>query len=242
MERNQRIRLYLAAALAVTTAAATSACTDAGASMLILQNQVPDEGCSIPPGPDADFRGRGRIDVQAGDGYLFTPVVESLIELAMIGQSSGVIAIRGADVDVTFPSGFFSGGEEDALRDDRLSRFSQAVSATLKPSGTVSFGFIIIPRGLLSRIGDKLGDGDEVQVTAEVVVFGDLGGSDVESVPFVYPVDVCNGCMKIDRGDCAALPDNFEALPGGECNALQDVPLDCCTSGGTEICPAAPPA
>ncbi len=64
-------------------------------------------------------------------------------------------------------------------------------------------------------------------------MFGDLDGSDVESDPFIYPVEVCNGCMLIDNGDCAGLGDDFEGAQGGNpCNPLQDVPVDCCTSGG----------
>jgi hypothetical protein len=76
-------------------------------------------------------------------------------------------------------------------------------------------------------------------VTAEVVVFGDLNGGDVESVPFFYPVDVCDGCLKIDRGPCSGLPDDFEPEQGGECNPLQDAAADCCTDAdGDDVCPA----
>lgn len=232
MQRKQRIRLSCAAALAL----AAGCTTDAGESMIILQNQVPEAGCVIPTDEGSVFRGAGRIDVRAGEGYVFTPLVRSLVLAA--GSSPRVIAVRGADVDVTFPDGFFSAAEEDELRDDRLTRFSQAFSGSLLPDGGVtSFGFVTVPRGLLDRLGDALGDGEEVQLTTEVSIFGDLDGGDVSSDPFIYPIIVCDGCMTIDNGDCAAIGDDFEPSLGGECNALQDVAVDCCSSGDQLVCP-----
>jgi hypothetical protein len=222
MERKQRIRLCWTAALA----RAAGCTTESGESMVILQNQVPEAGCVIPGGATPTFRSRGVIDVESGDGYVFTPVVQSRVE-----GDDRLIAVRGADVELTFPEGDFSA-------DEGLTRFSQAFSGTIEPGGSAGFGFIIIPRGLLDRIGDDLGSGGSMQVTAEVVVFGDLNGGDVESVPFIYPVDVCEGCLKIDNGDCGALPEGFEPSQGGECNLLQDAIVDCCTAGGTEFCPA----
>ena len=233
MQRKQRIRLTCAAALALAAACTT----DAGESLVILQNQVPGDDCVVPSGTTATFRGRGRIDVLAGQGYIFTPVVQSLVVKDTTGQSPRIVAVRGADVDLAFPDDFFSADEEADLRDSRLTRFSTAFSGSIVAAGATSFAFITIPRGLLARLGDVLGDGDEVEVTTKVSVFGDLDGDDVESDPFVYPVDVCDGCMKIDNGDCDALGDSFDPSPGGKCNLLQDDPVDCCTTDGAEVCP-----
>jgi hypothetical protein len=244
MERKQRTRLYRAAALAGTAIAmlasmtATGCTTDAGGSLRIVQNQVPEAGCLIPVNANAPFRGRGLIDTQADDGYLFTPLVESLIAEPIGTQLARVVQVRGADVDVEIGSNLFSAAEEDGLRDDRLTRFSTAFSGSVFPEAETSFGFVVLPLALLDRIGDALGDGDSVTATVEVVIFGDLDGEDVESSPFVYPIDVCSGCMKRNVGDCAGLPDGFEPLQGGECNLLQDVRVECCTSGGAELCPA----
>ena len=234
--QEQRIRLYGAAALAAL-AAATGGCTDAGGSFFIVQNQIPGDRCLISP-TAGDARPRGRIDVQASDGYLFTPVVESRVESTPATMNSRVIAVEGADVDVTFLDGLFSSSEESQLRDDRLTRFSQPFSGSVFPGSSSSFGFIILPAALLDRIADKLGDGDSTQVVADIVVFGQMNDGDVESDPFRYPVDVCNGCMLVDRGPCADLATGFEASPGGVCNLLQDVPLDCCSEGGAQVCPA----
>jgi hypothetical protein len=222
MERKQRIRLCWTAALAL----AAGCTTESGESMVILHNQVPGEGCILSGDPADTFVSRGVIDVAASEGYVFTPVVES-----RIARNDRLIALRGADVELSFPDSF------SADVDEGLIRFSQAFSGTIDPLGTVGLGFVIIPRGLLDEIAGRL-NGGSVQVTAEVVVFGDLDGSDVESVPFIYPVDVCEDCLKIDRGECSALPDDFEAEQGGACNPLQDDVADCCTSDGVDVCPA----
>jgi hypothetical protein len=234
MHHTQRI-LSLAIALAGCT-------TDAGESMIIVQNQIAAEECIVPSSRDATFRGRGIIDVQAGEGYIFTPLVQSLLEEDESGRTLRVVAVRGADVDVSFPSGFFSNSEEAELEDDRLTRFSQAFSGSLFPGGLASFAFVVIPRGLLDRVDAKLDPGEQILATVDVVVFGEIDGGDVESVPFSYPIDVCDDCLKIDRGACSALSPDFEPLTGGVCNPLQDAPVDCCTEGAIELCPAQPPA
>ena len=233
MQRKQRIRLCCAAALAL----AAGCTTDSGGSMIIVQNQVPDDGCIIPSSQSATFRGRGIIDVQAGEGYVFTPLLQSLVLENTTSDSPRVVAVRGADVDLSFPDGFFSAEEETELQGSRLTRFSTAFSGSVFPGAFTSFGFVIVPRGLLERLDVELGSGEQVAVTAEVTVFGELDGDDVDSVPFIYPVDVCDGCMRIDNGDCTSLGDNFEPLEGGECNLLQDVQVDCCTVGGAVRCP-----
>jgi hypothetical protein len=233
MEAKQRIRLSCAAALAL----AAGCTTDAGESMIIVQNQVPTDGCVVPSGDSANFLGRGRIDAQATEGYIFTPLVESLVAADASKQSARIVAVRGADVDIEFPDGFLSASDEAGLRDDRLTRFSTAFSGSIRTGGKTSFAFVILPQGLLTRVGGLLGTGEEVEATAKISVFGDLDGEDVESVPFVYPIAVCQGCMKVDNGDCESLGDSFEPSQGGVCNQLQDKQVDCCTTGGAEVCP-----
>src|SRR5262245_39190620 len=121
MEKERRIRLYGAAALAALASAA-GGCTDAGGSLIIVQNQIPEDGCNIPSTPESNFRSRGRIDVRAADGYLFTPLVQSLIAADDTGANARVIAVQGADVELTFLSGFFTAEEEGELRDKALTR------------------------------------------------------------------------------------------------------------------------
>lgn len=244
MSKKQATSLARAAALAAVAMAA--ACTDDGESMRIVQNQIPQEGCSIPTSATAEFRPYGVIQSNSPGGYEFTPVIQSLLVApANRPDVQRVVSVRGADIDVTFPDGFFSAGEEDELRDDALTRFSSAFSGTLLAGGTLSVAFVIVPAGLLERVDALLGPGESVQVSVEIVAYGDSDGGEVESIPFTYPVTICSDCLTRDYGECASLAagDIPEGLAGGSaCNAWQDEDVACCTRDGDEVCPADPDA
>jgi hypothetical protein len=229
-------RLGWAAAALILAAAG---CTDAGASFFIVQNQSPDQGCVVPSSTTANFIPRGRIEVEAESGYLFTPVVQSLVRQSPTGQSPRVLFVEGADVTLSFDEARISASEQASLRDSGLAHFRQAFSGAIYPGGVTSFAFEVISRALLDRLGGMVGAGDSILVTAEVVLFGSLDGGTIESQPFTYPIDVCRGCLLVDRGLCAGLPAGYEPATGGNCQTLQDMPLDCCTSAeGDLVCPA----
>lgn len=233
-----RTRACVLSVAAASLVALAPGCTDAGTSMLIVQNQVPQDGCVIPNSQTSDFRSRGRIDVNADDGYLFTPLVDSLVSETANGQGTRIIAVEGANVDLTFESGFDASGI-----DSSLTSFSEAFSGSIFPGGEASFGFTVVPKPLLDALQSRIAAGDTIQVTAKVKIFGNLDGGDVDSNSFDYPIDVCNGCLQVDNGSCDALPSGFSPSTGGACNTLQDDPIDCCTdAGGALVCPAAPPA
>ena len=237
MYQKQRTSLSRTAALAaLAIATLAGACTDDGESLVILQNQIPGDGCVVPPGADAEFRASGAVETRSSSGYLFTPVVESLLEKTDVNART--VTMRGADVDVTFPDGFFSGSEEADLRDRALTRFSQSFTGSLPAKATASFAFVVLPGELLAEVGDKLDSDEKVRAIVEVVVFGDLRGGEVESVPFTYPIDVCVDCLVTDRGECSSLSSSFMARQGNACNPHQDDKVDCCTIDGEEVCPA----
>ena len=234
MQRRRRIRLLWAALAAL--ALASGCTTDAGGSMIIVQNQVPGPDCVISATQSTTFRDNGRIDINAGGGYLFTPLVQSLVQDSSDQSLPRVIAMRGADVEISFTSGPFTADEEAGLREDRLTRFSTAFSGSLFPRALTSFSFVVVPIGLMDRLAVAMGPGATAQLAVEVSVFGDLDGSDVESVPFIYPIEVCNGCLTIDNGDCAGLGEDFVPRDGNPCNPAQDEAADCCTTGGDVVC------
>src|SRR5690349_13970882 len=146
--------------LAFATAAAASllasACTDAGNTLIVLQNQVPGNGCTVSADRSSDFIPRGRIDAAAEDGYLFTPLVQNVAEST--GQDNQrILFVEGADVTLS--------GDFEA--DGSLTSFSQAFSGSLLPGDLASFAFIIVPEQLVRQLGDALPDGGEVAVNAE---------------------------------------------------------------------------
>ena len=235
------VRLHRLALFAAWSGLLATGCTEGGESFFIVQNQVPDTGCVVPSALTTNFISRGRIEATAAGGYLFTPVVQSLVEESATGQSDRVLFVEGADVTLSFQEGTFSEAEVGSLREAGLANFRQAFSGAVFPGSTTSFAFEIIPQPMLAELAGVIGAGGSTIVTAEVVMFGSLDGGDVEAQPFTYPIEVCDGCLRIDRGACAGLPADFEAATGGTCQLLQDAALDCCTdSTGTLVCPAVP--
>ncbi|HLU64931.1 MAG TPA: hypothetical protein VKZ63_01565 [Kofleriaceae bacterium] len=236
MHRRQRLACMTAA-----LAALSAACTDGSESFVIIQNQIPQEGCVIPTDLGSAFLARGRIDVAAGAGYLFTPVVQSLVTESATGMADRILFVRGADVTLSFQDGVYSDAEIADLREAGLARFRQVFSGSVFPQGTTSFGFEIIPKAMLEDLAGRIEAGGSTLVTAEIVMLASLDGGDVESEPYSYPVDVCDGCLLIDRGSCAGLPTDFQPATGGVCQPLQDGATECCTDAdGNLVCPAAP--
>jgi hypothetical protein len=219
-------------------------CTNADEPLIILQNQVPNAGCEIPSSRGTTFLPSGVIDTESAVGYIFNPVVQNNA-VDTDNPNLRTVLVEGAEIDLKFQSGAVDTSEADAYAAAGLTNFTKRFSGSIVPDGgTTSFSFEIIPKALLEALADKLGDPSQrLQVTAEVKIFGSMGGGGVESIPFVYPVDVCKGCMEVNVGECVDLNESFTPLEGGECNPLQDVITECCTaSDGSEVCPAVPVA
>jgi hypothetical protein len=219
------------AGLLVAALATSTGCADQGdESLMILGNTQPGNDCQLSNSATM-FQTRGRIDTQAVTGYLFTPLVSNRATRTQSQMVSRVAFIEGANVDLSFPGGGDPGNSS-------LTSFAQPFSGSISPNGGQStFAFEIIPKATLDAMG--LASGEIVQVIADVQVYGTMDGNDIDSNTFHYPIDVCNGCLYQNLGDCTALPEGYMGTEGGKCQALQDGVLECCNSGGTEICPAA---
>jgi hypothetical protein len=226
------MRLFIILAMALT------ACTDGGRPLVIRNNLAPaEDGCTFTTNNSAITR--GQIDVQADDGYLFAALVENDAEAGTDNESARRALIQGADVELTLQEGFEPAGDPAQFEEDAA--FTEYFSGVVEPNGAVGyFTFIVLPKKFMEDyIEPNLGAGSDLSVTARITIFGQMGGGDTESIPFNYPIDVCNGCMTIDLGACAELPEDFEGSAGGVCNTLQDVALECCDDGS--VCPALPP-
>jgi len=203
-------------------------CTDSGKTLLIVQNQVAGDGCVISSSISGTYLGRGIIDTNASIGYIFNPVVQNRATASK--NATRVAFIEGYEVDISFPDG-------SVTADSSLTSFSRRTSASIFPGGNTGMSFEIVPVELLESLG--LAAGESVELVAEVSVFGTMDGGDVESTPFAYPITVCNGCMTVDLGACSDVATDFSPQTGGECNTLQDIPVECCTlSDSSLLCPA----
>jgi hypothetical protein len=221
------------ASIAALGAASLAACAadDAGSAIVILSNQVPDQGdngCVIPVGESGEFRQAGQIDVSATDFnsgafYEVYPAVESRLE-PTDGELQRTISVRGADIQLLDADGGV------------IDEFSRLFSGSIRPGAQATFVVRVIDADQLDGLG--LSEGQVETIVARFTIFGDLAGDEVETAEFDYPIDVCNGCLIADLGSCEEVPSNFASRTGGECNAFQDSPLDCCTLNGTQVCPA----
>jgi hypothetical protein len=89
------------------------------------------------------------------------------------------------------------------------------------------FDFIAIP----ASTGVTLDVGD---VGVTVALEGTADGEPLVTRGYLFPVEVCDGCLRNVLGDCSSVTPPFNE----PCLIGQDEPVDCCTETGGEIrCP-----
>jgi hypothetical protein len=228
-------------------ALALAACVEnnADSGLVILRNIAPATGCTLDA-ESSEFLASGVIDTASTRGYFFTPVARNdLTTTAGENETQKTIFVEGAHVTIDFfDTDLFTKDEVATFATDGLTRFAVPSSGGIDPNGGLAtFGFEIVPAELIALIAPKLPAGTSTVLRVGVQIFGTRAGSSTESNLFRYPVEVCNGCVVHDVGVCESLPADFTASPGGACNPLQDVVLDCCTpmAGGDPVCPAVMP-
>ncbi len=202
---------------------ASSACTDAAQTLLIVQNQIPGAGCSLSNTTGSNFYAKGVIDLASTSGYILTPLIQNLGSSPAVNDDNTRIAfIEGYDVDLKSADGSLIANGS----------FSSLAAAAVFPGSSVAMTIEVLPNELLSsQVGNT--------IVAEVTMFGKIDGGDVESNTFAYPIEVCSGCLQVDVGSCVDLATGFSPRTGGECNPYQDVATDCCTgSDNSLVCPA----
>lgn len=172
-------------------------------------------------------------------GYQVAPQIKSRIIAATGQEDLRTIVIRGANVDITFPgSSLFSAAELADLKASTLTHFMAPFSGFLPPNGGITdIPFEVIPAELMARVANKT-DFDGTLALASFHIVGDLGGSDVTSQTFQFPVTLHKAPAFVDNGACSALPASFVPSTGNPCFPAQDGTTDCCTNQGHPVCPA----
>jgi hypothetical protein len=233
---------------------------------VVRNNLAPDEEkCSFVAATSSPALSRGTLHTRSSSAYLLTPLIESRLTAAMGQEQLRTVSLQGAKVDlaigpitvedalgaITFSCAAegdracFSETERDKLADDGLTKFRQPFSAPLPPNGGLSSAvFDLVPTTVVSEIKRKVGAvpvGGRMNalVLATATVYGQLGGSEVNGLPFMYPVTVCDDCIVNNLGPCGEVSVTFEPRTGNPCNAYQDGVIDCCTNAaGGAVCPA----
>ncbi len=227
--------------LGLILATALAGCTadDAG-GILLLKNVLAGEDCTTSASEDETGISHGSLDTLIPSDYVFIAQMRSRIVAIDGEESQRTIITSGARVDITFPgSSLFSAEEIAELRESGLTKFRQLFVAPIAPnSGITDAGFVLVPQSLIERIAPKLQGSQRLQLVASFTVEGSMSGQHIESQEFSYPITVGNGLSVNSIGACALVAEGQETSNGYSCNPFQDGVIDCCTSGGSLVCPA----
>jgi hypothetical protein len=234
-------RLAIALAIGAGFATTIPSCADNNSSIFIRQMQAaiaPE--CTVDNDPSALFVSSGLLDVGVGTTYIAKPLVgNQLLSRGDARQAKAEpnrVVIQGAEVRLLTPGG-----------NERIAPFTTIASGTVDPTtsaepayGVTSIELVPASIGLqLRRELAQGGLGAVVSINAEIKVFGKtLGGTDVETGPFVFPLQICFGCtvtVPNDAVDPALGGPNCKkpaASSGGAqgrttCNIGQDYATDC---------------
>lgn len=215
--------------LAGTTGLSTGGCAD-NDSILFIQ------GVFLLEGPACEIRPEQGATLLAGGGTLDTALSRRYVAPLLIGNQitrrgsrdqlrteTSRIALKGAEVHV------LSGGGAS-----ELTAFTTLADGFVDPGSGEDAGYGQIIVTLIPADRDSIPEpdpGDFFDTLVAVRVFGKtLGGEDVESNEFRFPVTLCNGCLiggDVDpgTGDCLTPAENPPDFTG--CFLGQDFGIHC---------------
>ncbi len=215
-------------------------CEQNSASLIILQNQIPGEGCgSGGTGDDTSYRTQGTLDVawylqkhQPAYYDMYLLVKNNLQSTESdYGVEENCLTIRNALVDLDL-------GSLSQYVESTLTRYKVPVSLSICPEEQRVVTVRVVVPQVVELIAPRVPEGTQLMAVATVALEADRGSYTIESNELSYPIFICNGCLVRNVGLCDSpvVPD--EPAAGNPCNPSQDDPIDCCTSGSDLICPA----
>ena len=226
-------------ALAAVLALAGAACADNESSLYIRHVQVPNDDCIVEPDPESLFLTSGVIDAAVRAEYSATLLIGNQVvgrgDSDQLRTETSKIHIYEYDVRILNADGaVLSGAEYTAPTAGFIDQ---------KEGETEAYGLagaILVDANTAAALRDSA---VVQEVVSEVVVRGrTLGGNELESGPFAFPISICNGCSVF-------FPDGVTAngtACGGEsdeeieftCNPGQDSLTDCrlCKLSAPDVC------
>jgi len=215
--------LRAAAVLGLTSLLLFQAACDEDKSFYIYQNQVPESGCVVTT-DDTIYRSQGVLDVSLGAGYVLFPLLRNDLPTKKPAEDisdrpePNQLHMREFRVKLDL------GSTPHSVPPGELT-FSRPTSGVLLPGDKRASAVEIIPDDVVKKL--KVASGARPMVIAEIKAVAESGEGDVyESLPFYYPVSLCNGCLVVTLGAC---PTSAAADDSNVCGLPQDGPLVCCT-------------
>lgn len=226
------IRSAVATLVALTLGA--SACVEDDTSFYIKGMRAPESGCATPAPGGSTFVGTGLLDVSMKTGYLAFP--EALNQLASSTASqpgqpeSHILAMRGfrialdtSEIPASFPA--------------ELTNTVFPTSGTIAPNGAMVIPIQVISDPLAEQLAGTVPKGVQRTIYASVHAFATITGGEKESALFVFPVQVCNGCLveMLTGQNCPAPNDSLAKFKTNICGLPQDAPVTCCTEASGSV-------
>lgn len=206
---------FAAVAVGVLATAFTPACAENDQSIFVRMVLAPPSNrqngtCLYTADPTQPKMSEGLVDAAVRDTYSSTLLVSNQLiprgDANSTRAESNRVHINGAVVRVSDPNG------------GAIGEFTSLGSATIDPqvNNAPSFAPVnvdAIDPPTMAKIAEGLAAGQSKLVVANIKAFGrTLGGVDVESGEFQFPIRVCNGCLvSFASGD-------DPATPGVDCN------------------------
>lgn len=223
------------------TLSASLGCEENSASLVILQNQVPGEGCTVESSETADYRPQGKLDVlwysQVGQpaGYYMFPLVQNNLISTENTETGTVeencITIKETRVDLDL------GGLGEYV-ESNFTKYAVPTAVTICPGEMRAVSVMVIPPQVVAVIAGQIPENGMEYVSAKIRMVGKRGSTTIKSNSMTYPIFLCNGCLIKNLGNCdtAVIPE--DPAPGNPCNPAQDDPMECCVQGVDWVCPA----
>ncbi len=206
-----------------------------GRVLHIRQNQVPSKGCKLVTAATV-HNPRGILDVSIAQGYMLYPLLENTMEGSMrelYEVNDRHLAVMGFEVSLDL-QGFESLPNVDI--DAQQLKFWEPISGSIPPGGRMVSKVKVVSGWMAMQMRHVLyktkGPDWPVIYAKVVAVARTQDESEVESGEFVFPIEVCHGCLVDLRYWCPApYPIQYNT-----CGLPQDEPVTCCAKSKGYYC------
>ena len=195
-------------------------CVDDNVSVFISGNLAPmieETTCAYDPGSTV-FLSQGKLDVAFGGSYSVNPLINNQLQRRGVSGRAETNGIQLTRAEVTLEG-------LDGLPVDfggLPNPFSVPTSVYIPPAsspeapGTAAGTIVVMPTDYTLSL--PIAAGSTTTITAAVRLVGrTLGDIDIETGEWIFPIEVCNGCLLV----CDIGPEDEPVA----CNAGQDFPI-----------------
>lgn len=218
------------ALLAAGGALISSACVNNESSLFVREClAVPRDTCLATPTTNAAFYSSGSVDAAYRGSYVCAAMIENqMVEVGSATQlrtETSRISVYEAEVQVL---------TNDPNSPQTIAEYTVPVSSFVDPgNGTdpgLSVAFVtLLDNATMQKVAKQAGGRGTYQVVTSTVLHGrTLGGIELQSNTFKFPIDVAVGgsCQAAPGMPCASSGMASSSLPT-DCELGQDEPVDC---------------